>query len=281
MKVKTNLYLPGFYLSSRIILIYDQLIDTEMNEFDSEKYNKLLGQLKELIIKEDKAYRELTLKEVNFYLSKIEEEDYENVNLDRYANKLENRKEILTGDFKLDEDTLSYSVLDSLITIETLKKLKDLILNTETDNEEEEEEKDEFYSYFLANRYDYLIANGFLEKLSLSCGFDLDKILKIDLPMIEAEVGFEYDMVKVFQKRYEIKCLYDINELNALYETPDSELHDEYEKPFMILLISSEISSLIDILDKKSLLCVSDFLNNIKKYGNFSHIEEMIKKKIK
>ena len=115
-------YESGYIVSSAIITFYNELLEYTLGEMrDSQEYFDCIDKIKRMIIVEDEEYDKLNLKQVNYYLRRLEQSNMHTPVDDRYYERLINRKKVLKKEPVLEGNILLSSIFDSKIIIEAFK----------------------------------------------------------------------------------------------------------------------------------------------------------------
>ena len=186
--------------SSIIMVIYKELLvlSSLMDCSDISSYDQILDKLENYVLKEYDAYEKLLIYEKARLLPKIDtlindlDSSLEQL---RYRNKLQFTKNIFIG-YKISARELEienipkdmkfdiYSVLLTVIYIDTFKKMNDKLDDLTYDDEKEAELVHSLYGELNIKLFKKCCANDLLEIISLFNGMNIDKIPNISMNVV-------------------------------------------------------------------------------------------------
>ena len=255
----------GYVTSSVIISFYNELLGYTLRDMkDSDEYNACLDKIRKMIVMEDNEYNKLNLKQVNYYIRRLNKSHMHTPVDDRYIEKLTNRRRILSGEAVIDGDILLSTIFDSKIIIDTFKSVFYRIEEFDADDEF----KSQLMELFNTSLFYFFTSNNFLERNALENGFDVLKLPNINYEKIGDYVISENS--KNTFKRYIDEALTFLDMLSG-----DNDIMLTY----VALLEISRIEIMLQYVSAPEIEQILDKLNKYKTNEALDTVKRLVLKK--
>lgn len=268
-------YEKGFNLSLKICNKYDELSNLYMmGMYNSDKYNSCLNDIKVLISNEKYIYDDLSFLEAADYfnvLSNLKFKDFSSVGIDnisvfkRYYLNIRSRVNLNNGNDL--ENLFMDDKLSGMITIETLRKTYNSILNVSTENINEVKFKNKLFNIFNACIINICSLYQYSEDYGLRYKYDISSI-----PVFNIKDEFDnndYDRTNLLE--------YAKSDISELLNFSDFE--NTPENVFLMLYISSKIDVYLDLFNQKELRELNEYYNSVRNSYKDSFMDNTIRNK--
>lgn len=286
-----------YKISTNIIKYYELLTELEyLGENNTEYYQSINQKLRRLLIDEYNLINQLTQKETNECINKINENP--NRIMDKVHSRLRRRfkthliilknqsirgKEINISGIPTNMKFDIYDVLESMIRIETLKKIKEKITKLSPQCRKDIKFVKSLQTELNASKISVLSQFSTTEIIGVSFNMNLNKLPQIDMEIISN------NFKKVFTKSSTIEgmdmlnhIIYYMAEKNIAYLSEITIIQNNPIDVYQYLYRITELEVLISYMNKTALTRFSDYCNSTKciNPASLENTKRLIKEKL-
>ena len=262
-------------VASCIVLnLYERLKSlTLLGNHDSLEFNEILNKLKKCIDVENAQYAACDAKDINEYFAMIDRVGINDQLDGRIFLKMKERRKELSG--KIVGDTLLSSIISAKIYIDVLKDVDKTINLLQANDTLDIDDIETIKMYHVCYKFNYLVANKFLEKIALASGLDIESMPVFSFEEIEEAYSIKFvDNIQ--------NILYDYI-VSAIDELANYETDDKYLLSYISIFEVARVKVMLPYLEEDKIDRIME-LYKVNKYsydknGALRKVKKLIKKR--
>lgn len=287
-----NCYIYAYKITEYYNLFVDLMIN-DIKDKDKDKVNKIIDRIKKLILKERKAYKKITVKDIDMIVEELRLIPREEISVGdlRVNGRLAISYDILK-DFKITNDDLfptlekkmELSIIDiinSKIIIDVYKTIYRKLNELCCDDKKSQEYIKKLNIINMQILVYKLSFYELSEELALNVCYDISKIPEIDIKMVEnkiyATTGKTIDLRKLINNKVYKDVLALLDSFGIISLEPDS-VDSIYDNLFFV----TQIEILLSYLTKEQLGFVSLYCEGLERKNDMviENIKKLVRNKI-